>query len=77
MSRIDATFAALRARGEKALLPYLSVGFPEPGETAALALALLRAGAGGADTCHPPSVLPSNSSCQPCARSSRLSVFIV
>ena len=47
MSRIDATFAALRARGESALLPYLSVGFPAPGETAALALALLRAGADG------------------------------
>lgn len=47
MRRIDATFAALRARGEKALLPYLSVGFPEPGQTAALALALLRAGADG------------------------------
>jgi tryptophan synthase alpha chain len=47
VSRIDATFAALRARGEKALLPYLSVGFPAPGETAALALELLRAGADG------------------------------
>ena len=35
MSRIDATFAALRARGETALLPYLSVGFPAPGETLA------------------------------------------
>lgn len=47
MSRIDATFAALRARGETALLPYLSVGFPARGETAALALALVKAGADG------------------------------
>lgn len=47
MSRIDATFASLRARGETALLPYLSVGFPSRGETAALAVELLRAGADG------------------------------
>jgi tryptophan synthase alpha chain len=47
VSRIDATFARLRARGETALLPYLSVGFPDRGETAALALELLRAGADG------------------------------
>jgi tryptophan synthase alpha chain len=45
--RIEATFAALRARGETALLPYLSVGYPGRGETAALAVELLRAGADG------------------------------
>ena len=53
MSRIDDTFAALRARGEKALLPYLSVGFPATGETAALALELLRAGADGLELGNP------------------------
>ncbi|HLH21005.1 MAG TPA: tryptophan synthase subunit alpha [Chloroflexota bacterium] len=47
MNRIDTAFAALRARGEMALLPYLSVGFPARGETAALALELVRAGADG------------------------------
>ena len=47
MARIDATFAALRARNELALLPYLSVGFPARGQTAALAIELLRAGADG------------------------------
>jgi len=47
VSRIDATFARLRERGETALLPYLSVGFPARGETAALAIELLRAGADG------------------------------
>jgi tryptophan synthase alpha chain len=41
------SFATLRARGETALLPYLSVGFPAPGETAALAIELVRAGADG------------------------------
>src|SRR5207248_11662203 len=40
-------FRRLRSRGEKALLPYLSVGFPGRGDTAALAIELLRAGADG------------------------------
>jgi tryptophan synthase alpha chain len=47
VSRIDATFAALRARGETALLPYLAVGFPSRGETADLGIELVRAGADG------------------------------
>lgn len=47
MTRIDRTFAALHARRETALLPYLSVGFPDRGETAALAIELIRAGADG------------------------------
>ena len=47
MNRIETTFERLRARRETALLPYLSVGFPERGETAALAVELLRAGADG------------------------------
>jgi tryptophan synthase alpha chain len=47
VSRIDTMFRGLRERGEKALLPYVSVGFPARGETAALALELLRAGADG------------------------------
>jgi tryptophan synthase alpha chain len=47
VSRLDATFAALRAREEAALLPYLAVGFPEPGATAEVAIELVRAGADG------------------------------
>jgi tryptophan synthase alpha chain len=47
VSRIDDTFAALQARGETALLPYLAVGFPERGATAALAIELVRGGADG------------------------------
>jgi tryptophan synthase alpha chain len=47
VSRIDATFERLRARHETGLLPYLSVGFPARGDTAALAIELLRAGADG------------------------------
>lgn len=47
MSRLEATFAALRERGQTALLPYLAVGFPERGATAALAIELVRAGADG------------------------------
>src|SRR5205814_10106109 len=31
---------------------------------------------GGAETCQPASVLPSNSSCHPCARSCAVSVLI-
>ncbi|MEP6559009.1 MAG: tryptophan synthase subunit alpha, partial [Burkholderiales bacterium] len=29
MSRIDATFAALKARGATALIPYVTAGFPQ------------------------------------------------
>lgn len=47
MSRIAATFERLRARGETALMPYLSVGYPERGATAALGAELVRSGADG------------------------------
>jgi tryptophan synthase alpha chain len=47
VSRIDTTFERLRARRETALLPYLSIGFPAQGDTAALAIELLQAGADG------------------------------
>ena len=47
MSRIDAMFAALRAREQTALLPYLAVGFPQRGATAELAIELVRGGADG------------------------------
>ena len=47
MKRIEAAFAALRARGETALLPYLTVGYPSRGATAELGAELVRAGADG------------------------------
>ncbi len=47
MSRLAALFTALRARHEAALLPYLTVGYPTPEETAALGVELVRAGADG------------------------------
>ncbi len=45
MSRIAATFARLRQEGRVALMPYLTVGFPEPGSTLDLVPALEAAGA--------------------------------
>lgn len=45
MSRIDQTFARLRAGGRKALIPYLMAGDPSLQETEELVLALERAGA--------------------------------
>jgi tryptophan synthase alpha chain len=45
MNRIDRTFAALRARGEKALIPYVMLGDPDVETTEALALAAAAAGA--------------------------------
>lgn len=47
MSRFAATFVALRERGELALLPYLTAGFPDVGTSEALARAALEAGADG------------------------------
>jgi tryptophan synthase alpha chain len=47
MTRLARMFAACRAAGEAALLPYLTLGFPAPGATIALARALLAAGADG------------------------------
>ncbi len=44
-NRIDRTFADLRARGEKALIPYVMLGDPDVETTEALALAAAAAGA--------------------------------
>lgn len=45
MSRIDAAFAALEKRGRKALIPYVTAGFPHAQITPALMHAMVRAGA--------------------------------
>ncbi|HXH81866.1 MAG TPA: tryptophan synthase subunit alpha [Candidatus Tectomicrobia bacterium] len=45
MSRLDATFAALRARGERALVAYLTAGDPSLGDTRRLVLEAVRRGA--------------------------------
>lgn len=45
MSRIAETFAALKAAGRSALMPYVMVGFPERDSAVELALALEEAGA--------------------------------
>jgi tryptophan synthase alpha chain len=45
MNRIDRTFAALRERGETALIPYVMLGDPDVGTTEALALEAAAAGA--------------------------------
>lgn len=45
MNRIDAVFTELRARGGKALMPFLSAGDPDIATTPALAQALIDAGA--------------------------------
>ena len=45
MSRIDATFAGLRDRGRKALVPYIMVGDPQVGGTASIMSAMASAGA--------------------------------
>lgn len=44
MSRIDATFAALRAQGRKALIPYITAGFPYADITPDLMHAMVAAG---------------------------------
>lgn len=44
-NRIDACFAALRKRGEKALIPFLTAGDPDLATTEALILAMAEAGA--------------------------------
>ncbi|HMM55282.1 MAG TPA: tryptophan synthase subunit alpha [Candidatus Desulfobacillus sp.] len=46
MSRLEETFSQLAARGRKALIPFLTAGFPEPALTLPLMRALV---AGGAD----------------------------
>lgn len=45
MSRIDATFAALRANGRKALIPYITAGFPFADITPSLMHTMVEAGA--------------------------------
>lgn len=45
MSRIAATFEALRAQGRKALIPYITAGDPFPDATVELMLAMAEAGA--------------------------------
>ncbi len=45
MSRIDAAFAALRDRGRKALIPYVTAGDPHADTTVAIMLAMAKAGA--------------------------------
>jgi tryptophan synthase alpha chain len=45
MSRIDATFAALREQRRKALVPYVMAGDPHPEGSAAVMLAMAAAGA--------------------------------
>jgi tryptophan synthase alpha chain len=45
MSRIDATFEALRARGKKALIPYVTAGDPHADTTPAILHAMVEAGA--------------------------------
>ncbi len=45
MSRIAATFDALRAQGRKALIPYVTAGDPYPDATVDILLAMARAGA--------------------------------
>lgn len=44
MSRIDDTFADLRSRGRKALIPFVCGGHPRPGSTAELLRVMERAG---------------------------------
>ena len=46
MSRIEQTFARLNAAGQKALIPYITAGDPNPGMTVGMMHALV---AGGAD----------------------------
>jgi tryptophan synthase alpha chain len=45
MSRIDPALSALRAQGRKALIPYVTAGFPYPGITPALMHGMAEAGA--------------------------------
>ncbi|PLT44683.1 Tryptophan synthase alpha chain [Paenibacillus pasadenensis] len=45
MSRIETMFSRLKERGEKALIPYLPCGYPEPGSTPGLIRAIADAGA--------------------------------
>jgi len=45
MSRLDGTFARLRARGERALVPYFTAGDPSLADTRRLVVEAARRGA--------------------------------
>lgn len=45
MSRIERRFEALRGQGRKAVVPFMTAGDPDPGQTVALMHALVRGGA--------------------------------
>lgn len=45
MSRIETRFRELRGRGRKALIPYITAGDPDPGQTVGLLHGLVEAGA--------------------------------
>lgn len=45
MSRIQHTFGALQKQGKKALIPFITAGYPDAGTTVALMHALVRGGA--------------------------------
>ncbi|WP_455221278.1 tryptophan synthase subunit alpha [Kaarinaea lacus] len=45
MSRIENCFESLKAQNKKALIPYITAGDPDPGDTVALAHALVQSGA--------------------------------
>ena len=45
MSRIQTTFASLKAQGRKALIPYLMTGFPRADSTVSMMQAAVAAGA--------------------------------
>ena len=44
MSRIDATLSALKTQGRKALIPYVTAGFPQAGTTVPLMHAMAKPG---------------------------------
>ena len=45
VTRLDQTFADLRAQGRKALIPFITCGDPFPEKTVELMLAMAQAGA--------------------------------
>ncbi len=45
MSRIDSTLSQLKTQGRKALIPYVTAGFPQAGTTVPLMHAMAEAGA--------------------------------
>ncbi|MFB0915910.1 MAG: tryptophan synthase subunit alpha, partial [Burkholderiaceae bacterium] len=45
MSRIQPTMAALAAKGQRALIPYITAGFPQPDITPSLMHDMVKGGA--------------------------------